>query len=117
MIPGCFDWPDQYAGDTSDIRAFSLREKGSDTPIDLTGCIVRMQARLDAQRPAVIDIASDTGSEIQITDPAGGTFTIGGFRNPDQSGAYLYDIEVEFTDGSVTTYLKGFYPVHMQVTR
>lgn len=113
-MPGAFDWPEQYAGDTAPEQIFKLQMDGA--PISLVGATVKMQARKPCGT-IVLDLTSATDIGITITDASGGEFCIGGYLNPDVEAALSYDIEVTFPTGRVTTYLKGIYPIYGQVTK
>jgi hypothetical protein len=114
-LPGCFDWPAQYAGDTAPWQQFSLKLGG--TPIDLTGATVSMQVRKRGNLPPIIDLSSSGGTGILITDAAGGVFRIGGFLNPNTNIVARYDIQVTFPSGDIRTFLSGSYEIHQQVTQ
>lgn len=114
MIPGCYDWAPQYAGDTALFLEFKLTEDGS--PMDLTGAEINMQVRNTQSNAVVLDLTSQSSAGIEITDATGGAFRVGGYATPDQPGLHAYDIEVTFSGGEVRTFIKGFYPIHNQVT-
>ena len=114
-LPGCFDWPDQYAGDTAPWQQFTLSENGA--PIVLTDATIKMQVRIRTQTTPIIDNTSVASAGIEITDAANGVFRVGGYTNPDMNVVGEYDIEVTFPSGEVKTYLKGDYPISKQVTK
>jgi len=113
--PGCYDWPDQYAGDTVEETAFVFKSDGS--PMPLTGATIRMMVRKNGNTAPVISKTSVGEDGIRFTDAANGTFVIGGFVNPDVSGVFMHDIEVTFSDGRVRTFLAGQYQIFPQVTK
>lgn len=115
MTPGCFDWPAQYAGDTAELQEIQIVEDGF--PVDLTGATVRMQVRQGPGQPILISNTSVASSGIVISDATEGTFKVGGYENPDIEAALIYDIEVEFSNGDIRTYLTGSYLIYAQVTK
>lgn len=115
MIPGCFDWPEQYAGDTAEWLNFTLHQDGE--PISLVDADIRMQVRHRAGKPPVISISSIGSDGIEISEPIDGVFRVGGYVNPDIHAALIYDIEVTFPSGEVRTFLRGNYCIYGQVTK
>ena len=115
MKPGCFDWPDQYAGDTAEWLEFSIFEDGA--PIILLGAVIKMQVRKSHKATPIIEVTSVADDGIEITDALGGIFRVGGYQNPDVSAIFIYDIEFTYPSGEVFTYLHGQYPIYPQVTK
>lgn len=114
MLPGLFDWPAQYAGDTAGAQSFTIMRNG--LPINLTDAVVRMQVRECGRPVPILDLTSEDGQSIVITDALAGKLRIGYYRNPPAPGSYVYDLEVTFPDGQVKTYLKGSYTIEGEVT-
>lgn len=114
MIPGCFNWPAQYAGDTAEIQSFQILE--DDEPLDLTGATVTMQARRGPGQPVLIDLTSVASAGIEITDETDGAFNVGGYENPNIEATLRYDLQVTFSSGDIRTYINGVYPIYAQVT-
>lgn len=115
MIPGCFDWPEQYAGDTAPWQKFTLREKGE--PISLVDAVIVMQVRKHPKKAPILENTSVASAGIEILDAAGGVFRVGGYENPDVNDVYVYDIQITFPSGEVKTPLRGQYPIVGQVTK
>lgn len=94
-------------------------EDGARTPVDLTGCAVRMQIRRRTSSP---DIELDLGAQgyIRIADPLEGQMLI---DLPPEATASLsfrtavHDIEVEFSGGEVLRFASGAVAVDREVTR
>lgn len=94
-------------------------EDGERTPVDLSGCAVRMQIRRRTSSP---DIELDLGAQgyIRITDPQEGRLLI---DLPPEATAQLsfrtavHDIEVEFSGGEVLRFAHGTVAVDREVTR
>jgi len=116
MRPGIFDWPAQYAGDTAGSQSFTITR--NELPIDLTGAVVRMQVRECGRPIPILSLSSAAGGTgIVIVDAPNGMIRVGYFRNPPAPGAYVYDLEVTFADGTVKTYLRGSYTIDGEVTQ
>lgn len=115
MRPGTFDWPVQYAGDTARPLSFSILEGGD--PVNITGCTVRMQVRSCPGEEPILDLSSDDGLSIAITDGPGGQLRVGNYANPQVNDAFIYDLEVTFPDGRVQTFFRGSYVIEGDVTR
>lgn len=115
MRPGTFNWPVQYAGDTARPWQFTIKE-GEDT-VDITDCQIKMQVRGCDGKPPILDLSTDDGLSIAITDAPNGMFRVGHFQNPSLPGAYSYDLQVSFPDGRVQTFLRGHYIIEGEVTK
>lgn len=94
-------------------------EEGQRTPVDLTGCAVRMQIRRRISSP---DVELDLGAQgyIQITDPLQGLLLID--LPPEATAALsfrtgVHDIEIEFSGGEVLRFACGAIAVDREVTR
>lgn len=89
-------------------------------PVDLTGCKARMQIRSKQGQPVIVDASSEgdspaiilgdaTGAvEVTLTDEMTDLLTI-------KSG--LYDLEIEFPDGTVYRLLEGSVTVSPNITQ
>lgn len=88
-------------------------------PVDLTGCIIRMQVRSEIKSKTVLlELTTENGGillepllgsislYISATDTAEFTWTQG-----------VWDLEIEYTDGTVKRLLKGSVLVDPEVTR
>jgi len=95
--------------------------KGSDgEPVDLTGCIIKMQVRERLRSPLILIELSTNNDRIVITDALNGIFEIVlegvDLEQIDKSG--VYDLEVSFPDGTVVPkVLKGNFILDLTVTR
>lgn len=101
-----------WRNDTLAIN-FTLDLDGS--PIDLSGCTVRMQIRPD--------YGSNTLS-LSLTEGDGITVTGTDHNNIEvikkitlTAGTYVYDLEVESSDGSVKTYVRGDFIISEDATK
>lgn len=102
-----------YRGDTW-RRTWYLQDNAG-AAIDLTGCTARLMVR-DRDGLAVITAGSTTG-EIVIDGAAGSlVMTVAAADTGLTPGRYRYDLEVTYTDGSVTTYEQNTLVVLEDVT-
>lgn len=105
MVPGIYNYPNQYKGDTLDAMTFQVTDKDTGLPIDLSGATFKCQFRQPFKGKQVKEITG--GSGITLTAPSIGKITIDAFIVTWDPGVYLYDIEATFVDGTVKTYIKG----------
>lgn len=90
------------------------------TPVDITGCIVRMHIRRRLTDAVPLVSLSTLTSGITITDAALGKFAVS--ITDEVTAAYtwtsgVFDLEVETAGGQVTRYLEGKAKVTKEVTR
>lgn len=90
------------------------------TPVDLTGCTARMQAREDhAAAVALLNLTTDVGGGI-VLGGALGTVTVT-MTAAQTAGitweSAVYDIEVVFPDSTVRRLVEGCICVSPEVTR
>ena len=95
--------------------------KINSNPVDLTGYSARMKIRDPKRAPSVNQILS-------LTSATGGGITLGGAAGTIvvtiaattmegiNSGKYIYDLELEAPDNTVTRLLKGPFVVSDEVT-
>lgn len=93
--------------------------EASATPVDLTGCTARMQIREDEDDSTVLYELTTENSKIVLGDAAG---TIEVIISDEDSAAFtwdsgVYDLEIEFVDGTVRRWSKGSVIVLPNVTR
>ena len=89
-------------------------------PVDLTGCMARMQVRKNLTGPALVDAYSE-GTEPRITlGGVDGSVRIV-LTDEDTSAvdtrSGIYDLEVVMADGTVCRLLQGNVTVSPEVTR
>ncbi|MDH0082750.1 hypothetical protein [Stutzerimonas stutzeri] len=102
------------------LSAFGLNPTGGQLiykpPVDLTGAKARMQIRAGLGGALLLELTTETGG-LAITGP--GTLTR--FLSAAQTAALawaeaVYDLEVEYADGTVQRYLQGSVTVSREVT-
>jgi len=93
---------------------------GTDTPVDLFGASIRMQIRDNyTSETAAISIDTSSGG-ISIDEPENGIFTIELTPAETESLDFrqgVYDIEIEYTEGTVERVLEGRVKIKPQVTQ
>ena len=89
------------------------------TPVDLTGCTARMQIREAIESPEVLVSLTTANGGITLGGPAG---TVALRIEADTTAAFewragVFDLEIEFADGTVRRLLAGTVTVSPEVTR
>ncbi|WP_312299214.1 hypothetical protein [Stutzerimonas nitrititolerans] len=102
------------------LSAFGLTPSGGQLiykpPVDLTGAKARMQIRPQIGGPVLLELTTENGG-LEITAPG----TLGRTLSAEQTAALtwtegVYDLEVEYADGTVQRYLQGAVTVSREVT-
>lgn len=88
-------------------------------PVDLTGCSARMQVRSTVDSPVVLLALSTDDGRIVLGGPAG---TVQLLLSATETAALawrqaVYDIEIEWPDGTVRRLAQGAIVVSPEVTR
>ena len=105
MVPAVYNYGNQYRGDTLDSVQFTLIDKDTSLPIDLTGASLKIQFRKPFKGATQLTITD--GSGITIVSPTTGRLIIDSFILDWDPGVYLYDIEITFANSTVKTYVRG----------
>lgn len=122
MEQGIYNLPDIVSGDTFNSIQLTF-ESGPDennlTPINLTGAVIRMQFKTGDNMPPALSLTSAGASPtITILNAANGIVRINKINSFSlEPNLYYYDIEIEFTNGTIKTYLKGQVNVLVEYTR
>lgn len=101
-------------GDTWSGVTMNLVVNGS--PKDITGAVIKMSLVASPQASPVKTFSTVTG-EIVITNAALGEFTFQPFICNIDPGQYNYDLQIDFLDGTIKTYVKGLYTVIADITQ
>lgn len=113
-----YNFPAAVKGDTYNEVQFIANTKSgvTVTPIDLTGCSIRMWIVTKDTKSTVLD-ANTSNSKIIINDAAAGKFKVvlGIVSIPVAN--YLYDIEIKFPSGVIKTWIKGAFFVISDITK
>lgn len=102
-------------GDTFNEVAFELLINNN--PYSLEDAIIRMQLRKEYGGIPFLSLTSVSNAGITITDDINGLFKINEQIINIEPHNYLYDIEIEFGDGTVKTYISGNFLIKSDVTR
>ena len=89
------------------------------TPTNLTNCTIRMQIRQDYFGPVVQEFSTVTGG-ITLTEASIGKFKLEVSASVSSGlvfSKYIYDIEVDFPDGSTYRVIKGDINLDREVTK
>lgn len=102
-------------GDTFNEVTFELLL--NDSPYSLENAIIRMQLRKEYGGIPVLSLTSIEDTGITITNAELGHFKINEQVIDICAYNYLYDIEIQFGDGTVKTYISGNFLIKNDVTR
>ena len=102
-------------GDTFNEVTFELQLNNE--PYSLEDAIIRMQLRKEYGGIPVLSLTSIDNAGITITNDVLGHFKINEQIINVCAFNYLYDIEIQFGDGTVKTYISGNFLIKNDVTR
>ena len=103
-------------GDTFDEVPIRIKIDGVNA--DFTDAIIRMQLRKKAcDLKAALSLTSVANAGLTIIDAIEGLFKINQQIIDIDIYNYVYDIEIEFQDGTVKTYIRGNFNILSEVTR
>ena len=108
-----------YKGSTF-VKIIQWKTGTPPVAVNLTGCTARMQIRKSVNDTTILDTLSTANSKILIHDSLNGKFKI--VIPADVSSAYtftsaVYDLEIVFTDFTVTRVIEGCFSAVPEVTR
>jgi hypothetical protein len=108
-----------YKGSTF-VKVLQWKTGATPVAVNLTGCTARMQIRKSVNDTVVLDTLTTENGKIQIHDAVNGKFKI--IIAAEVSSAYtftsaVYDLELVFTDGTVTRVIEGCFTAAPEVTR
>ena len=102
-------------GDTFEAVNFQIIV--NDNPLNLNGCTLRMQLRKEYGGVIFLSLTSVASAGITIVTPTSGLFKINKQIINLDAFNYIYDIELDYADGSVKTYISGNFNITNDVTR
>ena len=102
-------------GDTFEEVSFELLL--NDAPYSLVDAIIKMQLRKEYGGIPALSLTSVASAGITITNASNGLFKINEQLIDICAFNYIYDIEIEFGDGTVKTYVSGNFLIKNDVTR
>ena len=110
---------DVYKGSTF-VKIIQWKTGTPPVAVNLTGCTARMQIRKAVNDTTVLDTLTTENGKLVIHEPLNGKFKI--VISAATSTAYtftsaVYDLEIIFTDGTVTRVIEGCLIAAPEVTR
>jgi len=110
---------DVYKGSTF-VKIIQWKTGTTPVAVNLTGCTARMQIRKSVNDATILDTLTTENAKIAIHEPLNGKFKI--VIPATTSTAYtftssVYDLEIVFTDGTVTRVIEGCLTASPEVTR
>lgn len=110
---------DVYKGSTF-VKIIQWKTGTPPVAVNLTGCTARMQIRRAVNDITALDTLTTENGKLQIHEPLEGKFKI--IIPAATSTAYIftssvYDLEIVFTDGTVTRVIEGCLTAAPEVTR
>lgn len=109
-----FKIPDHKRGDTwQGINKLTLKINGS--VVNLSGADVKMEFREKIDSPVLLTF-STANSAITLTNPLSGELKIKEKTIEIPYGNYIYDLQVNFPDETVLTFLEGTWKIIADVT-
>ncbi len=108
-----------YKGSTF-VKSIQWKTGDPAVAVDLTGCTARMQVRKSPCDSVILESLTTENSKIVITEPLNGKLEIR--ISASVSSAYtfvsgVYDLELVFTNGTVTRIIEGNFIAMPEVTR
>ena len=103
-------------GDTFDEVNFSV--KINNTPLNLTGAVIKMQLRKDPYdliTAPSLSLTSEASDGITIVSPTLGRFKINSRVINIDVFNYYYDIQITLSNGVIKTYINGFFDVIINI--
>jgi hypothetical protein len=110
---------DVYKGSTF-VKIIQWKTGDPALAVNLTGCTARMQIRKAVNDPTVLDTLTTENGKIVIHEPLNGRFKISIPANVSTAYAFtsaVYDLEIIFTDLTVTRVIEGCLTAVPEVTR
>ena len=108
-----YNFPSHIKGDTFLEQPFIYKLNG--IAIDLTGGAFKMMLKR-SPRYSVAALTLSDGAGITITNAASGEWKIDEQIIDIKEGTYYYDVQFTYSDGQVSTYLKGEFEVTQDIT-
>ena len=114
MIPGAYNLPDAYRGDSYGPLAFKFKDNEGEY-IDFTGARIDLQVKNKKNGVVVLFWTTEDGS-IEIDHPSIILNLVVGERMKMPQGVYDYDLQI-IKDESTKTYIKGELSVIQDITQ
>jgi hypothetical protein len=110
---------DIYKGSTF-VKIIQWKTGETPVAVNLTGCTARMQLRKAVNDTTVLDTLTTENGKLEIHEPLNGKFKIIIPANTSTTYTFtsaVYDLEIIFTDGTVTRVIEGCLTAAPEVTR
>lgn len=117
MTPGNLDFT-IYQGAT--FRPKVRLRDSQQNPIDLTGATVRMHVKMSYTSSAIFLALTEENGRALVTDPVNGEISLYVSAEDTAELAFrsgVYDLEVEYVDGTVDRILQGKVKLSPEVTK
>lgn len=111
-----YNFPDVLKGDTFKSRDITIKNDTTQTPIDLSGCLIDCEFRKTTKTGIIVKTIS-VGSGVVLTNAVNGIFTIDSFLANWDAGIYYYDFQFTFPNGKIITYFGGYLKLIQDVTQ
>lgn len=108
-----------YKGSTF-VKSIQWKTGDPAVAVDLTGCTARMQVRKSPCDSVILESLTTENSKIVITEPLNGKLEIRISASVSSAYAFVsgvYDLELVFTNGTVTRIIEGNFIAMPEVTR
>jgi hypothetical protein len=108
-----------YKGSTF-VKIIQWKTGTPPVAVNLTGCTARMQIRKSVNDTTVLDTLTTENSKLVIHEPLNGKFKIVIPASVSTTYAFtsaVYDLELVFTDLTVTRVIEGCFTAAPEVTR
>lgn len=83
---------------------------------DLTGGLIEMWMRAGSEDGTVVKKFDSNSNGFTITDPTNAEFKLDPFLMTLKPMIYYYDIRFTLADGDPVTYMRGIWPVKINIT-
>lgn len=98
-----YNFPPHISGNTFLGINFTVKDKDTGAVLDLTDTSIVFDF--------ISKTLSTTGEEVEITDAAGGKFSVKEQIIDWPKGTYRYSVTITFPDGKIRTYFKGQWQI------
>lgn len=108
-----------YKGSTF-VKTLQWKTGDPAVAVDLTGCTARMQVRKSPCDSSLLESLNTENGKIVITEPINGKLEIRISANTSSAYTFMtgvYDLEIVFTNGTVTRIIEGNFIAMPEVTR
>lgn len=112
MIPGIYNI-NAYRNDTLQLT-FTIKDKDNN-PVNLTTADLKLQVR--SKPDGDLLLAMTEGNGLTVGGAGNNIITVSKIIDINDCGSYVYDLQATFSSGVVSTYVKGMFIVHKDITK